>query len=105
MARAPVTRDQRRLAHQDDSRSTMPPLAADALLVNVALPAVEVLLNCVEPPTAPPPRVLRGSTSSNFEKISDGARPMVLAITLRRPRCAMAMRDRATPAAEAVAKT
>ena len=49
--------------------------------------------------------VVRGSTSSKRAKISEGERPMVLVMTLRRPRCAMAMMERVTPSAEAVAKT
>ena len=53
--------------------------------------------------TSPPPRTLRGSTSSNLAKISEGQRPMVLVMTLRRPRCAMAMMERVMPLRRAVA--
>ena len=47
--------------------------------------------------TSPPPMVLRGSTSSNLVKISAALRPMVLVMTLRRPRWLMAMTDVVTP--------
>ena len=52
--------------------------------------------------TSPPPIVVRGSTSSNFEKISCDPRPTVFTITFSRPRWLIANTERVTPLSAAV---
>ena len=54
--------------------------------------------------TSPPPMVLRGSTSSNLVKISEGKRPMVLVITFKRPRWLIASMAVVTPQPALTAK-
>ena len=55
--------------------------------------------------TSPPPSTLRGLTSSKRAKISAGERPMVLVMTLRRPRWLMPMTAVLTPSVALEAST